>query len=114
MGVLMKFENKVKGLHFFTFASGEYSDYGVNSIAVCDHPVSQEDWYEHLKQYRQDFEAKRAELSQKYNIDRPYYVYESEAYKEFEIWQAENDPDVTFSKKHCMIFVEYQECHKDD
>ena len=109
----MKFEKKIKDLHFYTFASGSYSDYGVHGLAVCDHAITQEEWYEHLKEYRTAFDIKHEELVT--SCEGGFYIpYGNPAYQEFETWKKENDPDKTFAKKHGMIFVEYQECHKDD
>lgn len=110
----MKFENKIKGFYFYTFADGSYSDYRVNSLAICDHAVTQEEWYTHLQQYRKDFESNKEEIIQKYSINNYYIPYGTDAYKEFEAWRKENDPDKTFANKHGMIFVEYEELHKDD
>lgn len=110
----MKFENKIKDLHFYTFASGSYSDYGVNALAVCDHAITQEEWYENLKEYRVLCEVKRKEIKEKYDVYYDYFPYGSDSRKEFDAWLEDNDSDKTFAKKHGMIFVEYQECHKDD
>ena len=80
--------------YFYMFSEGSYSDYCVGGMYVCDHEITEQEWKDHYNNYLENV-APTAPSWRSY-----------EARQE---WEAENNPEITFQKKHNMKPVEYEE-----
>jgi hypothetical protein len=106
-------------LHFFMFSSGEYSDYCVGGMYVCDHIVNAEGWRQFAKDKQEQRQKVRNDSILKYRArtgegSTLYYGvhegwYASEECEEFRKYCDENCPKDLFIKAHGMRKVEYTE-----
>lgn len=96
--------------HYFIFTSGEYSDYRVDGICVCDHPVSSDEWHAHLVKYRRELEKRQWEGMGYDSWDAWYDAGGSAALAR---WTARNNPVKKFIKLHKMRPVPSTEFNND-
>lgn len=118
--------------HYFMFSDGSYSDYCVGGLYVCDHGVTEVEWEEYLKTYRelsteQRYSAMRQYSARRGKNDHWEYVgtdgkihvsmrdgisyQKSEEAMLYRKWREANDPQESFIKVHNMVKVEYTELH---
>jgi hypothetical protein len=109
----------MNNLHFFMFSSGEYSDYCVGGMYVCDHVVTTSEW----EQFAEDKLAQRqkarsdsivAYRNRNGETTDIYAGYPTGWFgsKEYEGWLAyceDNNSQDLFIKAHNMKRVEYTE-----
>jgi hypothetical protein len=105
-------------LHFFMFSSGEYSDYGVGGMYVCDHVVTTSEWEQFAADKLAQRQKARNESVTKYKARTgegddyhgvPVDWYGSDEYEECCKYCDENCSQDLFIKAHNMRKVEYTE-----
>jgi hypothetical protein len=117
--------------YYFMFSNGSYSDYYVGGMYVCDHEVTETEWYEFRRQSKSDEKAHKertivayGERTGKGHTKTIYHqrdgndlvvvnadgYFLSPEYKEYRKWCEENDPNEAFRKLHGMVEIEYVEC----
>jgi hypothetical protein len=94
---------------FFVFSSGEYSDYRIGSLYVCDHEVTEAEWDEHYRAYRDESNL-RSRTFNRLSYQDPS---RTALYQEWDKWTRENNPEVSFIKRHGMREIEYLEFQRD-
>jgi hypothetical protein len=105
-------------LHFFMFSSGEYSDYCVGGMYVCDHVVTKDEWEQFVADKLAKRQKAREDSMLKYRtragVNIFYYGvpegwYESDEYEEYHKYCDENCMRDLFIKAHNMCEVKYTE-----
>lgn len=102
--------------YFFMFSSGEYSDYGVNGLYVCDHPVTKQEWHDFYKVYQEEVARLRGVVEEKFG-ERFYWsenkdFYNSPEYKAYDNYQ-QGGCEFAFQKQHNMQEVLVEEFWRD-
>lgn len=104
----------LEGLYFFQFSQGEYSDYSVGGLYVCDHEVTEDEWKEHYLIYQQ--------IAKEHAKTRPVIRYpakvlareeDSKKYWEWYQWFEDNSPEKSFVELHNMVEVDCVGLHRD-
>jgi hypothetical protein len=99
-------------MHFFMFSNGEYSDYSVRGMYVCDHIVDEEEWEQFAKDKSAQRQKAREDSILKYCArtgDGVKGWYRSDEYKEYQKYCDENCVKDLFIKVHGMREIFYTE-----
>jgi hypothetical protein len=94
------------------FSSGEYSDYCVGGMFMCDHIVTVDEWQQFAKDRREQIQKARNSSLDKYRARTGLNTsewYKSDEYKEYCKYAEENNAEDLFVKAHNMKRVEYTE-----
>lgn len=102
-----------KQQYFFVFSSGEYSDYGIGNICVCDHEVKKEEWNAYYKVF-QDESSRLRQIAYAHREKMTYAVFmDTPEYLAYQKFITENDPEKNFQKLHGMTVLDYEELWRD-
>lgn len=97
--------------YFYQFSTGEYSDYRVGGLFVCDHEVTGAEWKLAYEVYQTECErlavlVPKRQGSWVWNNDSPEYC----AYNKH---REDNHPEKLFQRLHNMHAVECVELWRD-
>lgn len=100
--------------YYYQFANGEYSDYCVGGLYLCDHEVNEDEWKAHYKMYQGQssrlFQAiPRDNSTNGYGGTIKLGSYEYKAYRDY----RNNNPEKSFQELHGMVAVECTELWRD-
>jgi hypothetical protein len=107
--------------YLYQFSWGEYSDYRVGGVFLCDHEVTLEEWGAHESVYSEE----AGKRSREFNIKWQHATYDKrkadpdldKAYRaEWEAlnqWRKDNDPEESFVKLHNMVPIQCIELRKE-
>lgn len=110
-------------MHYFMFSNGEYSDYCVGGMYVCDHDVGEDEWKafvadlselkKRAKLHWLDMFVTRTGVTPKHRDGGYFEGYDdwwgSEECEAYRVYVDENNAQELFIKKHNMKPVEYTE-----
>ncbi len=101
----------MSGPFYFTFSSGEYSDYGIGDICICDHEVSKDEWHKHYQVFQDEKAKLQWELMGYASWDEWYDGAGN--YDALQLWEITNLPEKTFQQLHDMTVLNITNFHRD-